>query len=609
MKFSLLKKNSIHTKLFMIILVFVCIPLLVLGFFWYGKSTKTIENNAVQNSQHLLAQTNEYLDFYLNDLEQSTVPIVSMSPIQRYLDLSPGSTSRYDRFILDKDIKEEAFSNILEGRSDIFGISLINQFGMQVNNYSQVNHFLNMNQIRNRNQELLEQTEQLDAYQIMNIDFIRDTPVLTVVRKVYDVQTFETSGLLIINLRLNQIDNIINEVTESHFNRVWIVNENHRIIFHPDQTELGQTFDYEENQTESQNFLINQIEDKRTLMVMDRSDQSNWTMIANVPMQAVMTNLMSFRNLTIWIGLALIGVALLFVGGFSFSLTYSLINLQKLMKKAQSGRLKFNKIKPLRLYRNDEVSDLYDSFYNMTEELNRLIEEIHHSKLKEKELEIKNRESELRAMQSQINPHFLYNTLELINSHAIIENQLMISRMTTSLADMFRYNVSNSKKVVTLKEEIQQIRSYLDIQQERFEDLNVVYDVKEEDIKEVLATRITLQPILENAFIHGYEEHGLAPSFIGIYGKRNEFGYSLFIVDHGNGMDETTKDTYNQAFRTNEPSDEKKSTKRIGMNNVHRRLHATFGQPYGLTIERSNEKGTVIVITLPYLTHETKKEA
>lgn len=74
MNFSLLKKNSIHTKLFMIILVFVCIPLLILGFFWYGKSTKTIENNAVQNSQHLLAQTNEYLDFYLNDLEQSTAP-------------------------------------------------------------------------------------------------------------------------------------------------------------------------------------------------------------------------------------------------------------------------------------------------------------------------------------------------------------------------------------------------------------------------------------------------------------------------------------------------------------------------------------------------------
>ncbi|MGP4108123.1 sensor histidine kinase [Virgibacillus sp. L01] len=604
------KLSSINSKLFLIIISFVCIPLLILGNIWYEKTTTAIKNNAVQYSQHLLKQTNEYLDFYLNDLEQATVPFLSASQVQTYLELDPKKSNRYERFLISQQIQEDSFASILDGRSDIYGISLVNKKGMQIHNYVKVDEVLNMREIRKRNTRLWSNIDNLEPYQILEIDFIYGTPVLTIVRKIYDNNTYETSGLLIVNLRLNKIADIISEVTLSHFNNVLIVNNQKEIIYHPDQRELGQTFLYKQNENNNEDrFLISSIDSKKTLNVYDYSSKSNWTMVASVPLGKIMSSLMTLRNSTIWTGLLLIGVALVLVGGFSFFLTHSLTNLQQLMKKVESGNFKIKKKKPFPFYRNDEVTDLYNSFYTMTDELKRLIEEVQHSKGVEKELELKKRESELKAMQSQINPHFLYNTLEIINSYAIIEGQMMISRMTTSLADMFRYNVSNSKSVVTLQEEIDQIRSYLQIQKERFDDLDVTYEFEENEILDVLTARLTIQPIIENAFIHGYEEHALSPSFIGIHGKKEPHYYTLYLVDLGQGMSKKTRDDFNHAFEyLQDPPTENKTTKRIGLINVHNRIRGNFGHPFGIYIKRSDLQGTTIEVRLPYTSQARKKE-
>ncbi|KGP71867.1 sensor histidine kinase [Pontibacillus yanchengensis] len=604
------KRTSIKSKLFFVILFFVCAPLILFGYFWYEKTTSSLEQNAIQYSQHLLSQTNQYLNFYLEDLEKATAPFQTNQQVQEYVALKPQPKDKFTTFQLSKQIQEEAFASILNGRSDIFGISLINKNVMQVNNYSQVSRFLDMDKIRSRNNELWRKVDTFDTYEVLDVEEIQNTPVIPIVRKLYDKRTYETTGLLIIHLQLNQLAKIINEITLSHFNNVWIVNENDKIMYHSNE-ELLETTSIPISTFQS-NISVQRENKENTLLVGEDfpNTELNWGLIASVPMDRIMGNLIELRNSTIWVGLILIGAALFFVGGFSFSLTYSLENLQKLMKSAESGNLNLERKKPFPLYQNDEVSDLYNSFYTMTTELDRLIEQVHLAKLKEKELELKTRESELQAMQSQINPHFLYNTLEIINSYAIIENQPIISNMTTSLADMFRYNVSNTKKVVTLQEEMDQIKAYLQIQQQRFEKLHVIYDLKNADLQEVITTRITLQPIIENAFIHGYEEHQLAPEFIGIYGKKTTCYYQVFVVDLGKGMSPDTIETYNYAFTHNaDPPEGQKTTKRIGLMNVHKRLSTQFGSPYGLSIQKSDEMGTVIEVRLPFAIEEQKKEA
>lgn len=494
---------------------------------------------------------------------------------------------------------------MISGRSDIFGISLISQHAIQVNQYSHVRENLNMDELRLRNEALWKRNEDLAEYQVLGINYIQSTPVLTIVRKIYDTYTYKTSGLLIVDLRLNQIEKICHELALSQFEDIWIINEGGKIIYHPEQVNLGETISFHDqlHKGQSEGFFINQGTDKDDLIVYTHSDQSNWSMAANVPLNQIIMQLIQLRNYTVVIGLFLIGFALIFVGGFSFSLTHSLSNLQRLMKKAQSGNLNLKQVKPLT--KRDEISDLYRSFYSMTSELKKLIEEVHTAKLKEKELELKNRESELRSMQSQINPHFLYNTLEIINSYAIVEKQFSISKIATALADMFRYNIGNVQKIVTLREELDHIQSYLQIQKERYDDLAINMTINDDDIREVQTVRLTLQPILENCFIHAYEEHQLKPEFIGIYGEKADQFYMLRIIDRGKGMDSSTKTTYNKAFMHNtEPKIKSRKSKGIGLFNVHKRIRSTFGNAYGLYIEKSDQEGTIIGIKLPYVKSE-----
>jgi two-component system sensor histidine kinase YesM len=149
---------------------------------------------------------------------------------------------------------------------------------------------------------------------------------------------------------------------------------------------------------------------------------------------------------------------------FSFRLTRSLSLLRRLMKSAENREWTVQAPED----RHDEIGGLYRSFNHMVNEIRRLIEVVHASKLKEKELQLKQQSAMMQAMQSQINPHFLYNTLEAINSHAIVEGVMPISKMATALADLFRYSVQSSSETVSLKEELDHVKTYMDIQKERF---------------------------------------------------------------------------------------------------------------------------------------------
>ncbi|MCD5322839.1 MULTISPECIES: sensor histidine kinase [Pontibacillus] len=599
---NLFHKRSIQTKLLWVIIVFVCTPLLVFGYVWYNKTTSTIEDNSVRSSQQLLKQTKEYLSFYLADLKKATTPLLTNASIQNYLKSNKEPHTRFDQYVETKKVQEEALGQIIKGRSDVFGMSLVSRNGDQEHNYTNVKQFIDMKRIEKRNKELWRTKEQYKSYEMLGLEFYQSTPTLTVVQKIYDQNTYDTIGLLVIDLHLNQTASILNEITNDHFDQIWLVDEDHNILYNPDSKELGETFTYD--LTSKQPFIINKNQPK-TLMVYEPLKDPNWTIVASVPLETTMSHLMDLRNYTIWIGLALVGLAILFVGGFSFTLTYSLKHLQILMRQVSAGQFPKQEPRPLALYHHDEISELYTSFYKMTEKLSALIQEIRLSKLKEQELLLKTKEAELQAMQSQINPHFLYNTLEIINSYAIIEDQMEISRMTTSLADMFRYNVSNTKKVVSLREELQHIKAYFNIQLERFEDLEVYIDVDDSLTSDIQTSRLTLQPLIENAFLHGYEEHALEPTFIGITGAKTHEGYLLAIEDHGRGMSPEILDIYNTAFTHHkEPSLEYRTTRRIGMMNVHKRIVTEFGHPYGLFIHKSDSTGTVVTIHLPYLTNE-----
>jgi two-component system sensor histidine kinase YesM len=262
------------------------------------------------------------------------------------------------------------------------------------------------------------------------------------------------------------------------------------------------------------------------------------------------------------------------------------------------------------LGKHDELSELYRSFNQMVEKLQRLIDEVHASELREKELIIKQRETMLKSMQAQINPHFLYNTLEVINSYAIMENVMPISRMATALASLFRYSISNADEKVHLSEELKHIHTYLEIQKERFEHLTVHMQFSWEEAQQVQSLRLTLQPLVENVFRHAYERHERYPEYIAILGEKTAAGYRLSIVDKGGGMENSVMEKLNRAFHSvgetehhwpGEEADNGKESGKVGLWNVHQRLRLSYGDHYGLNILESTERGTRIEVHLPLM--------
>ncbi|MFD0712055.1 sensor histidine kinase [Paenibacillus sp. GCM10027626] len=585
---------SINQRLIMIIIFFICIPFFALGWLWYKSSTATIERTAIDTNKRIIEQTNEYLDLYFSNLENSTYPFVNNPQIQQFLN-KPVLTP-YQYYMLSDKVEDDLFNQMIHGRPDIVGMSLVNTKNQQIYDYSKTDEMLDMKEIRQRNSELVKQMENINTYQILGVSKLGSTTVLTVVRKLHSNTTFLYEGLLVIDLNLRQIENICNNVSLGGFN-VWIATADGSTVYHPDPTLTGSRVEPE---------LAAQFKSKGTdhfrypqstqanLVIFEHSRTTNWIVAAEIPFRQLIGDLLQLRNYTLVAAAILLLLALIIVGGYSLSLTRSLTFLQRLMAKVENGDFTA-RVHPSR-QRNDEIGSLYRSFFKMVSELNRLVKEVHSSKLKEQALIIKQKDSALQSMQSHINPHFLYNSLEIINSHAIIEQNREIVRMTGALAHMFRYNTGSAKQLVTLREELAHIRSYLDIQQARFRKLQVDIDAEEWALDAMHTVRFTLQPLVENAFKHGYAHK--KPTFIGIDCKAEKDYFSIIVTDHGSGMDASQISALQHAL---EHESAEEYDRGIGLTNVHQRLSLTFGAHFGLRVLSVDDgrPGAAFEIRLP----------
>ncbi|SDX80210.1 sensor histidine kinase [Paenibacillus sp. PDC88] len=598
----ILSSLSINKRLIAISLIFVCLPVIILGSYWYNASTRTIEESAIASNERIVTQTSEYLNLYISNLETSTYPFLSNPHIQTLINRS--SMTPYEYLKLSDAIEKGLFAQMLYGRDDLVGLSVLAKNGMQVSDYSRSEEMLDMRSIRQRNRLLLADMDQMDDFHMTGIRYIGSEPVLTLIRKIPSSKSYLYEGLLVVDLNLDQIAGICSNVSREDLH-LWIADtQNNRILYHPDKERINDLLpaSLAEKFSAEPAGLIHEYEgNSENILLYEEATLSKWAVALEQPKNAIVFELLNLRSTTVYLFVVIMLVTLLVMGGFSLQISRALSLLQHFMKRIQSGD--FSTPITRMTGRKDEIGGLFRSYSHMVGELKRLVSEVQSAKLKERELSLKQKESALHAMQSQINPHFLYNTLEVINAHAILDNQMVISRMTTSLADLFRYNLKNAHQIVTLREEIGHLRAYLDIQKARYRKLTVDICIEESVMDQIPLVRLTLQPLVENAFIHGYQHHRLPPSYIGLTGTVDTDGnYILRITDHGKGMEENRMEMLNQYFLNGEESRvewEPLQSSGIGLTSVHERLRLSFECDYGLTIHSSGPAGTVIEIKLP----------
>lgn len=229
----------------------------------------------------------------------------------------------------------------------------------------------------------------------------------------------------------------------------------------------------------------------------------------------------------------------------------------------------------------DEIGSLIRGFGEMINRIKFLIEEVYESKIKEKNFE-------MRALQQQINPHFLYNTLSMINFMAIESGQNDISKITLSLSDFYRTALNKGNNTCSLDDELKNMKAYLDIQQ-MMHDYDFELDIEiDEEIRGYESPNLILQPIVENAIGHGIDLLEDRKGVLKVYATENEDQVFIMVEDNGVGMDEETKHRM-----LNENS------KGYGMRNVNQRIKLLYGEEYGLHIESVIGEGTLVTIRLP----------
>ena len=234
-----------------------------------------------------------------------------------------------------------------------------------------------------------------------------------------------------------------------------------------------------------------------------------------------------------------------------------------------------------------EVGVLSDSLNTMIDKINELLKQVTTE-------QIRLREAELELLQSQINPHFLYNTLDTIVWLAEAGNQKQVVSMVKSLSDFFRISLSHGKEVIPIRDELQHVRSYLEIQQIRYQDI-LEYEINvPEEYHKYLIPKITIQPLVENALYHGIKNKRRLGR-ITITGKKEEDFFLLYISDNGIGMTEERLKQVMDGIRYRSPDEQNI----YGLYNVNERIHLKFGEPYGIEIESTYQEGTVVAVKLP----------
>ncbi|MBP3951010.1 sensor histidine kinase [Bacillus suaedae] len=271
------------------------------------------------------------------------------------------------------------------------------------------------------------------------------------------------------------------------------------------------------------------------------------------------------------------------------SLHSRLIRILKQMKRMKHQQ--FNSIEGVEY--KDEIGQLTTEFNRMSKKIKDLINDVYLANLQKKDLELKSKQAQLSALQSQINPHFLFNSLETIRMRSMLKNEDETANIIKNMAKILRNSISWGKDWVTVQEELKMIQYFLEIQKYRFDEkLNYHIEV-DDDAKECKIPNMAYTPFIENASIHGIEPK-LGNGLIKIKITKEENKIVCQITDDGVGMEKEFLDEYLHSLQTNESMGDS-----VGIRNVYYRLKLLYGNQFEFTMSSTISEGTTVKIICP----------
>lgn len=403
-------------------------------------------------------------------------------------------------------------------------------------------------------------------------------------------------GVLLVDMNYSSIEQLLEKAnTDTSGEYVYLMAPDGEIIYHPKQNLIHMGL-YEENNTEAAGYEDTTVKEnfhgEKRLVTVKTISYTGWKLISVVPMKSFSMGMTGMRNLVVLL-VALTVLAVVILNQMvSARISKPLRRLNDSVKEWEAGNMNPD----IYIGGSMEVEHLGKTLRSTVAQIRQLMDDI----VVEQE---EKRKSELDALQSQINPHFLYNTLDSIVWMITGERYDDAVFMITQLASLFRISLSKGKTVIKIEDEVKHARNYMNIQKIRYKNSFEVDFQIEEDILDGCIVKLVLQPLLENAIYYGMEFMD-GEGEIHVRGYRKDKDVYLEVEDNGLGMpEEGAAELLNGKERPH------KHGSGVGLVNVHSRLKLRFGEAYGLVIHSCPDEGMMVQIHIPYIpyTVETQK--
>lgn len=591
-RYILLRNRPLTVKMFFYSALIVVFPLLLVGAISYQRSSEVLEQEAGQYSWQIIEQVKTHVEYYVQDFEIDTLRIINHPDMNRFLKMR--TTDEIRQSGIRADI-EQVLKNAAYSRSDISNITVVLHDEQVIDAID----FDSPYSARQLEQEYWYETIPEDSTPKLISRVIRwkDHPeqVISIVRRLISPNTLEPVGIMIMDVNFKRIQEIAEKVAIGRTGFLYMIDSQNHYVYHPDLQQVGKPANARNFETLKRTESGSMMEDEQGshFLTFSLSHYLGWRLVTSIP-YSELTSGTGYIGRTIFGTLAVTLVAAYVLGiGFAASLLRPIRRLHRFMKKVEVGDFSGK----LEVRSKDELGLLTHGFNKMVEKLEELLEEIYFTRLRETEALLRQKETELKALQSQMNPHFLYNSLETLRGMALDQDMDDMAGMTASLAKLLRYHLKNDSPIVTLREELRFCELYLRIQKYRFDDkLEYELSVPEWAMDQEIA-KFSLQPIVENSMIHGIEP-GIGLMRIHITASRDtEHSFHVSVQDTGVGMSEEQLHSIHQDLKG---KDVLAGGAHIGIANVHRRIAYLYGTVYGLLLQSKRGEGTMVHIRLPY---------
>ncbi|MGB3367999.1 MAG: sensor histidine kinase, partial [Acidaminobacteraceae bacterium] len=550
-----LKHIKIQISIFFLIASLVIIMLLG-SIFYYGISNIVLESE-LSNTADSVIRSGKYIETYIDKLKSLSYIVSNDGATLKYLKTQNQDDRKDLLSLIDRTLEtDEFFSSII----------IVSKSGELISNEKTIDMTVSSDMMNEKwyvNALSSDSMPFLSSIRQQKFTMDKETWVISISQEIVD-KTSENIGVLLMDIKYEVIENYLKDLNLGSDGFSFIINDNSDIVYHPDPSY------FEEQALRDELISINEMKDGYNVEMGKLTyhyniEGTNWTLVGLSSLDQLSIIKRQMIELIVMAGIILFVVVVIGGNFIAKRITNPIVSLENAMMNISDN------LNTIDIDKNtcSEVTSLTHYYNDMTFKIKELMSDISKS---EEYL----RNYEISALHSQINPHFLYNTLDTIVWMAEFDDSQMVIEVTKSLANFFRLSLSGGSEKITFEDEINHVSEYLFIQDIRYGD-KLSYNFKiDENVKNIIVPKIILQPIVENAIYHGIKESD-RDGIIDIIAKLDGENLVIDVIDNGVGFD------------VNNPVLKDVKLGGVGLANVDRRLKLYYGQNYG--VNTSSEIG------------------